>query len=51
MEEMHVKRIKEHTQNEFLNKITNLGIEDKYKYFDDELIELLVQRVDLNGLL
>ncbi len=38
-------------EKQLLNKITNLGIEDKYKYFDDELIELLVQRVDLNGLL
>ncbi|ACJ29453.1 Protein tyrosine phosphatase, putative [Shewanella piezotolerans WP3] len=46
-ETTHIERIQEHTGNKFLAKITNLQIEDKYQYFQRELVLLILERCDL----
>lgn len=47
-ETAHIIRIQEHTGDNFLSKITNLHIEDKYQYFQRELVLLLLERCDLS---
>jgi predicted protein tyrosine phosphatase len=43
-ETAHAERIQEHTGEKHLSKITNLKIEDKYEYFERELVLLILQR-------
>ena len=45
MENSHSKLIKEFTSNKYGNKIIVLSIEDKYNYFQPELIEILLQKI------
>ena len=45
MEQRHLARIKEHTQDQFLHKITVLHIEDIYPYNSPELIRVLEQKM------
>lgn len=47
MEERHIERIRQHTQNEFLSKIINLNIDDIYAYMDECLIAALEAKVQL----
>ena len=42
MENNHSKLIKEFTSNKLVNKIVILSIEDKYNYFQKELIDILI---------
>ena len=44
MENRHAKLIKEHTSNRFGSKIVILAIEDRYKYYQKELIALLIEK-------
>lgn len=46
-EAAHIERIQEHTGDKFLAKITNLQIEDKFQYFQRELVLLLLERIEL----
>lgn len=43
-EQMHIERIKQHTADEYIDKIECLNIEDIYKYMQAELIQVLKQR-------
>ncbi len=43
-EEMHIDRIKAYTGDVYLGKISNLHIEDKYRYFQRELVLLLLEK-------
>jgi predicted protein tyrosine phosphatase len=47
METMHKERIFEHTGETYLNKISVLNIPDVFKFGDDELISMLIERVNL----
>lgn len=44
----HIERIKEYTGEKYLSKITNLKIEDDYKYFQRELVLLILERFKRN---
>ncbi|MCB9234894.1 MAG: phosphotyrosine protein phosphatase [Bacteroidia bacterium] len=46
MEEKHRKLIKEHTEGKYGAKIRVLGIPDRFKYFQKELIEVLERKVE-----
>lgn len=46
MENNHSKLIKEFSSNKFASKINILSIEDKYKYFQPELIEILILKTE-----
>jgi predicted protein tyrosine phosphatase len=46
MESRHAQLIKEATSNKFAKKVIVLAIEDKYKYFQPELIEILIKKTD-----
>ena len=46
-EEQHIERIKKHTGDVYLPKISNLNIPDNYQYFQRELVLLLLERCDL----
>jgi len=46
-EERHLEIIKENTGDEFLFKIKNLKIEDKYQYFQKELVLTLLEKIKL----
>lgn len=46
-EEEHLRRIMLETSDNYLHKITNLFIEDKYKYMQPELVSML-DKVDLD---
>lgn len=50
-EDSHIKRIQQYTGDVFLSKITNLCIEDKYQYFQRELVLLILERFSLAKLL
>jgi predicted protein tyrosine phosphatase len=43
-EDMHIERIKAHTGEQYLGKITNLDIADEYEYFQRELVLLLLNK-------
>jgi predicted protein tyrosine phosphatase len=45
MEEKHKHLILKHTLNKYDNKIHILSIEDKYQYYQKELIEILIEKV------
>ncbi len=45
MEEKHIIRIGEYTEDKYLNKIVNLEIEDIYTYMQPELVELIIFKV------
>ncbi len=45
-EEAHIARIKKYTGSMHLSKITNLNIPDKYKYFQRELVLLILERYE-----
>ena len=47
MEQRHKKAINEHTERKYRHKITVLNIPDRFKYFQKELIEILVDKIDL----
>lgn len=44
-EAMHIKRIREYAGEQYLDKVTNLGIADEYQYFQRELVLLLLEKV------
>lgn len=44
-EKTHVERIIEHTAQKHIHKITNLRIDDRYEYFQRELVLLLLKRL------
>ncbi len=44
-EQKHIDRIRTHTRDVYLPKITNLNIPDDYQYFQRELVLLLLERV------
>lgn len=44
-EELHIERIKAYTGEVYLGKISNLYIEDKYRYFQRELVLLLLEKL------
>ncbi|TMO54626.1 phosphotyrosine protein phosphatase [Pseudoalteromonas phenolica] len=46
-EQMHIERIREYTGDTYLHKISNLAIEDKFQYFQRELVLLLLERLPL----
>ena len=46
-EQQHIERIKKHTGDVYLPKMTNLNIPDNYQYFQRELVLLLLERVKL----
>ena len=48
MEERHRKAIKEYFNPAYHSKITVLGIPDRFKYYDRDLIELLNQKIKLS---
>lgn len=43
-EDLHIERITRYTDKKHLHKITNLKIEDKYQYFQRELVLLLLEK-------
>lgn len=43
-EKVHIERIIEHTAQKHIHKITNLKIDDVYKYFQRELVLLLLEK-------
>lgn len=45
MEELHLERIAEYAGPAYLEKVINLSIPDEFKYADEALINLLVERV------
>ncbi|XQW86287.1 hypothetical protein ACOYR1_06045 [Thalassotalea piscium] len=46
-EQMHIERIREHTDEAYLSKITNLNIPDNFQYFQRELVLLLLERLQM----
>ena len=44
MEQKHLRIINENTENKYIDKIVLLSIEDKYKYYQKELIEILIDK-------
>lgn len=48
-EDFHIEIISRYTDKKHLNKITNLKIEDKYQYFQRELVLLLLQKLLRNS--
>lgn len=44
-EDMHIDRIKEHTGDVYLDKVTNLNIPDKFQFFQRELALPLLEKV------
>ena len=46
MENKHAKHIKEFSANKHASKIIVLSIEDKYTYYQKELIEILIQKTE-----
>lgn len=44
MENSHAKLIKEFTSDKFGAKIIVLSVEDKYKYYQPELVQTLIQK-------
>jgi predicted protein tyrosine phosphatase len=46
MEEKHRQLIKQHTSGKYGNKIIVLSIEDIYKYYQSELIKLLIEKTE-----
>lgn len=47
MENKHSKLIKEATSNKYFDKIVVLNIEDVYKYYQKELINILKEKIKL----
>lgn len=47
-EDFHLERIIHYTGKAHLHKITNLKIEDKYQYFQRELVLLLLEKLQIN---
>lgn len=48
-EDFHIERITRYTYKKHLHKITNLKIEDKYQYWQKELILLLLEKLQINS--
>ncbi len=46
MEDKHRQFIKQHTSNKYNNKLIVLNINDVYKYYQKELIEILIEKVE-----
>jgi predicted protein tyrosine phosphatase len=46
MENKHAQLIKQNTSNKYQNKIKVLAIEDKYKYYQKELIDILSNKIN-----
>lgn len=46
MENKHAQLIKQNTSNKYQNKIKVLAIEDKYKYYQEELIDMLCNKIN-----
>jgi len=44
-EPMHLDRIRQYTKNKYISKILNLNIEDKYRFMNEELIQLLKLKI------
>lgn len=45
-EEHHIERIKSYTGKTYLHKIINLNIPDQFKYYQNELIIMLTERLE-----
>lgn len=45
MEKVHLERIKEYAGEQYLANVLVLGIEDKYQYMQEELVELLKRKL------
>lgn len=48
-EDMHIERVKQHTGEKHLHKLVNFQIEDKYQYFQRELVLLLLDKYPLQA--
>ena len=48
-EKKHIDRIRQYTGEKHLHKIYNLNIEDKYQYFQRELVLLLLENFPKNS--
>ena len=48
-EDMHIERIKQYTGERHLSKLINLRIEDKYQYFQRELVLQLLKKFPLQA--
>lgn len=46
MEKLHLDRIREYSGKQYLKKIQVLDIEDKYKYMQKELIQMLAEKLN-----
>jgi len=46
MENKHTQQIKNSTSNKYRNKIIVLAIEDKYSYYQKELIDILCDKIN-----
>lgn len=44
MEQKHIKLINQNTNRKYNSKIVLLSIEDKYKYYQKELLEILIEK-------
>ena len=49
-EDFHIEIISRYTDKKHIQKITNLKIEDKYQYFQRELVLLLLQKLFRNSM-
>lgn len=47
MENKHMQLINKSTSNKFYNKIVVLNIQDNYKYYQKELINILIEKIKL----
>ena len=46
-EEIHIEHIQEYTGDKHLSKIINLQVEDKYQFFEREIVQLILERCNL----
>jgi predicted protein tyrosine phosphatase len=49
-EQGHIDRLRQHTGNKYIDKVTNLNIDDNYQYFQKELVLLLLNRLPISDL-
>lgn len=47
MEQMHVQRIRDHTEERYVSKIEVLNIDDIYQYMELDLLEKLKSKIHL----
>ncbi|HCP98756.1 MAG TPA: phosphotyrosine protein phosphatase [Pseudoalteromonas sp.] len=49
-EQSHIDRLQHHTGIKYIDKVTNLRIDDNYQYFQKELVLLLLNRLPISDL-